>query len=241
MNKVREHTQFVGDSEWHRKPVERLERLERLERAGEPSSSCSFYGLSVSNAPMKTTRLHSDQYCTMMLKLCPSSRHHSLMSSIHSLLGLPLLFCPSAIPNPTFCTNRLSSILYRCTWIIFVSSPWSIAPHSFWCQDLSLKSIFYAASEGYVHDELFRIAFHLKCHRRVYVSLRPGSRSHVHIEARSFIAHVLLMLSFFRVPLRTRFHTFFNSTIASVARAILYMRYVLMAISDLLAWYRPNI
>ena len=45
---------------------------------------------------------------------CTSVQHDSFMPSIHSLFGLPLLFCPSVFPNTTFFTNRLSSFLQMC-------------------------------------------------------------------------------------------------------------------------------
>jgi len=68
----------------------------------------------VSNASM-ITRFHSERSCAMMLSDCTSVRNYSLMSSIHFLLGLPLLFRPFMIPNTMFFTNRLSPILKICT------------------------------------------------------------------------------------------------------------------------------
>jgi len=61
-----------------------------------------------------TTRLHSELSCAMMLSVFTSVRHHSLMSYIQSLLGLPLLFSPSMIQNSKFFTSWLSSILQMC-------------------------------------------------------------------------------------------------------------------------------
>jgi len=88
----------------------------------------------LSNALM-IIRRYSDRSCSMMPSECKSARHHSLVSSIHSLLSLPLLFCPPLFPTPHH-------------------SPTGCHPT---CVSSS-------------------IAFHFKCHRRVYVSLpqEPG-------------------------------------------------------------------
>jgi len=56
--------------------------------------------------------------------LVTNTSHHSLMSSIHSLFYLPLLFCPSMIHITTFYTNRLCPNMFCFLSVIN-------APHSF--------------------------------------------------------------------------------------------------------------
>jgi len=87
------------------------------------STSSSFHGfepvgvqcLHINSSALRTVLPHHTEFCA-------SVRHHSLMSSIHSLLGLPLLFSPSMIPNTTFFINRGCHSSYRCAQIICVSS-----------------------------------------------------------------------------------------------------------------------
>jgi len=140
----------------------------------------------LSNASM-TIRLHSKRSCAMMLCVCTSVRHHSLMSCIHFLLGLPLLFTPSIIPNITFFTNRLSSILQRCPNNL---SFLSFASHSFDVKPLSYLYNRYFLLPVYVKNS--PVTFHFKCHQRVYVSLlqHPG------LTCILKHTHNLIMLSF---------------------------------------------
>jgi len=63
--------------------------------------------------PLGSVNMYFKKYLKTII---PSARPHSLMSSIHSLLNLPLLFRPFTILNTTFFTNRLPS--YRCARII---------------------------------------------------------------------------------------------------------------------------
>jgi len=92
-----------------------------------------------------TTSLHSDWSCPMMMRVSTSTRYHSFMSSIHSLLGLPLLFCPTIIPNITFNTNQLLPILQMCPNNFSFLSVINCTTFCF-CQSffLSLNSLFSA-------------------------------------------------------------------------------------------------
>jgi len=130
----------------------------------------------VSNASM-TTRLHSERSCAIMLSVCASVRHHSLMSSIHSLLALPLLFSPSMIPNTTFFTNRLSYMLQICPNSLSFLSMISCITIFFDVKPLSYQYIRYFLLPVYVENS--SVTFHFKCHQQVYVSLpqRPGLTS----------------------------------------------------------------
>ncbi len=69
--------------------------------------------LLVSNARL-TLHFHYVRSCAILLRECMSIWNHSLMSSNHSLFGLPLRVSPSMIPNNTPFTSRLSSIQQIC-------------------------------------------------------------------------------------------------------------------------------
>ncbi len=58
--------------------------------------------------------------CAILLRECMSIWHHSLMSSNHSLLGLPLRVRPSMIPNTTPFTSPPSCRYVQTGW---ASSP----------------------------------------------------------------------------------------------------------------------
>jgi len=126
-----------------------------------------------------------------------STRHHSLMSSIHSLLDLPLLFCLSMIPDTAFFTTFLtSSQYYRRARIIFASSPRSFAPHTFWCQAFvfSLNSLFSAASVcgEFFSSSIFKIPSGINESMSLFLSVQVS-----HAYRSTLITYDIIMPSFF--------------------------------------------
>jgi len=105
-----------------------------------------------------------------------SVRHCTLMSSIHSLLGLPLPIClpqcQTPHSSPTSCHPS-----YRCVRIIVVSFPRSIAAHSCYVQRVVSK---FDISSTCVCGEFFcNISFQMPSTSLNLSS--SGSRFHTHI------------------------------------------------------------
>ena len=169
----------------------------------------------VSNAST-ITRLHCERSCAKLLRVCTSVRHHSMMSSIRFLFGLPLRFCPSMIPSITFFTDRLSSILKMCpnnSSFLSMSICITYLSMSNLCLTFQIR---YFLLPVYVEDSF--VTFHFKGHQRLYVSLpqHPGLAC-----VCTLITHDLIMLSFVRVLMCMLFHIFLNPPIAPVALPIL--------------------
>jgi len=138
------------------------------------------------------------------------------MSSIDSLLGLPLLFSPSMILNTTFFINWLSFIIGMCpNNFSFLSMIICITFLLMSSLNLSLHSLFSVV----LYVENSSVTFHFKCHQ---VS---------HAYRSTLITHDLIMLSFVRMLMRMLFHTFLNPAIATVAHAILLLISLLQSIS----------
>ncbi len=98
----------------------------------------------VSNARL-TLHFHCARSCAILLRECMSIWHHSLMSSNHSLLGLPLRVRPSMIPNTTPFTSPPSCRYVQTgwasspRWVVQCSSCFQLvfAPPHLWFSDAS--------------------------------------------------------------------------------------------------------
>ena len=150
------------------------------------------------------------------------------MSSIHSLLGLPLLLGPSMIPNTTFFTNWLSSILRMC-------------PNNFSFHSIIICATFFMMSSLHLFSEF--VIFCCQCMWRIiqYHFMSNAFSESVSLFLRVQVSHafsstlitpVLIMPSLVRVLICILFHTFLNLAIAPVARAILLLISLLQSLSQ---------